>query len=42
MSMLVNGGITKDYMVEMGLRYGDPLSYFLCVLDIEVLNWSGE
>ncbi|XP_058752127.1 uncharacterized protein LOC131625264 [Vicia villosa] len=38
MSVLVNGGVTKDFKVEMGFIKRDPLSPFLFVLDTEGLT----
>ncbi|XP_058756083.1 uncharacterized protein LOC131629310 [Vicia villosa] len=37
MSVLVNGSASKEFIMEKGLRQGDPLSPFLLVLVMEVL-----
>lgn len=36
--ILINGSITKDFIVEKGLLQGDPISPFLFVLVTEVLT----
>ncbi|XP_058775283.1 uncharacterized protein LOC131649540 [Vicia villosa] len=38
LSVLVNWSATKDFVVEKGLRQGDPLSPFVFVLVMEVLT----
>ncbi|XP_058785025.1 uncharacterized protein LOC131659931 [Vicia villosa] len=38
MSMLVNGSPTKEFVVEKGLRQGDPLLSFLFVIVVEGLK----
>lgn len=38
MSILVNGSTIKDFIVNRGLRQGDPLSFFLFMMDMERLT----
>ncbi|GKA54135.1 cysteine-rich receptor-like protein kinase [Tanacetum coccineum] len=38
MSILVNGSPTNEFRIEKGVRQGDPLSHFLCIVAAEGLN----
>ena len=37
-SILINGSPSKPFKMERGLRQGNPLSHFLFILIMEVLN----
>ncbi|KAL7613271.1 hypothetical protein Lser_V15G07429 [Lactuca serriola] len=37
-SVIVNGSTTKEFALERGIRQGEPLSPFLFILVVEVLN----
>ena len=38
MTMIINSFPTKPFQIERGLRHGDPLSLFLFVIVVDVLN----